>query len=176
MIGFMRRGGRILVLLTVLAGLSGGTTVSAEPLCDNGVRFTEVGGDSAMGLRIRQVEVLNCGTEALQLNGYPQMQLLDEDRQPLTVDILEGSGGISSVPGFDAPPQPITVPPGETAKTAFMWKNTNTGEVPPQLARYADMAVAQGSTWQELAPWQGSTTLHIDLGTTGRMGVMAWHR
>ncbi|MFI6102090.1 DUF4232 domain-containing protein [Lentzea sp. NPDC051213] len=172
----MRAGGRILVLLAVLAGLSGGATASAEPVCDNGLRFSMGDGDAAMGLRVVQVQVLNCGPESLQLNGYPQVQLLDEDRRPLTVDILEGSGGISSVEGFDDPPQPITVLPGETAKSAFMWKNRNTGEVEPQLARYADMAAAPGGTWYDLAPRPGSTTLYIDLGTTGRLGVKAWHR
>jgi Protein of unknown function (DUF4232) len=172
----MKPGGRILVLLAVLAGLSVSPMASAEPLCDNGLQFTTTDGDAAMGLRVMQVQVRNCGTEALQLNGYPQVQLLDEERQPMVVDILEGSGGISSVDGFDAPPQPITVQPGETAKTAFMWKNTNTGEVPPQVGWYADMAAAPGGVWYELAPLPPRTSMHIDLGTTGRMGVQAWHR
>ncbi|MET9627407.1 DUF4232 domain-containing protein [Lentzea sp. NPDC006480] len=151
------------------------TPTTGEPSCDTGLQFRMTTGDSAMGLRIRGIEVLNCGTEPLELNGYPQVKLFDEDRQQLDVQVLDGSGGISRVDGFDDPPQPIVVQPGESAKSAFMWKNTNTSIDPPQLARHADFAAAPGGTFQPLLTSDGRD-LYIDLGSTGRIGVRAWYR
>lgn len=149
---------------------------SAPPSCDTGLRFTEVGGDSAMGLRIRGIEVVNCGAQPLELNGYPQVKLLDEQWQQLDVQILDGSGGIASVEGFDTPPQPITLQPGERAKSAFMWKNTNTSIDPPLVGRHVDIAAVPGGTWQPLVPMPPGDDFHVDLGSTGRMGVRAWYR
>ncbi|HEX8868750.1 MAG TPA: DUF4232 domain-containing protein [Lentzea sp.] len=193
----MRTGGRILVLLAALTALVGcgarpepapvsqpdvarpislNTPESAEPSCDTGLQFRTTTGDAAMGLRILGIEVFNCGTQPLELNGYPQVKLLDEHWQPLDVQILQGSGGISSVDGFDTPPQPIVVQPGERAKSAFMWKNTNTSVEPPLIGSHADIAAAPGGTVQQLLTTPAGKDLYIDLGSTGRMGVRAWYR
>lgn len=80
---------------------------------------------ASSGLRVMSVEVANCGAEALQLNGYPQVSLFGGERRPLDVAILEGTGGITILDGFNDPPQ---------------------------------------------------RSIHIDLGSTGRMGVRAWYR
>lgn len=122
------------------------------------------------------VEVTNCGTEPLRLNGYPQVQLMDEQRRPVDVAILPGSGGIAAIEGFDDAPQPITVAPGESAKSAFLWRNTHASEEPPVLAEHVDIAAVPDGVWHPLgaSPQQG--TIRIDLGSTGRMGVRAWHR
>ncbi len=152
------------------------TPSSAEPSCDTGLRFTEISGDSAMGLRVRVIEVVNCGTKPLELNGYPQVKLLDEERRQLDAQILDGSGGIALVEGFDAPPQPITLQPGERATSAFMWKNTNTSIDPPLVGRHIDIAAVPGGTWQPLVPMPPGDDFHVDLGSTGRLGVRAWHR
>jgi hypothetical protein len=152
------------------------TPTVAEPSCESGLRFAMVSGDSAMGLRVRDVEVVNCGAQPIQLNGYPQVKLLDEQWQQLDVQILDGSGGISRVEGFDDAPQPITLQPGERAKSGFIWKNTNTSIDPPLIGRHVDIAVAQGGTWQPLVPMPPGDDFYIDLGSTGRMGVRAWYR
>lgn len=149
---------------------------STPPSCDTGLRFTEVSGDAAMGLRLLGVEVVNCGTQPFELNGYPQVKLFDEQRQQLDVKILDGSGGISLVEGFDIVPQPITLQPGERAKSAFMWRNTNTSYDPPLLGRHIDVAAVPGGTWQALVPTPPNDDFYIDLGSTGRMGVKAWYR
>ncbi len=194
----MRSGGRILVLSAALMGLvSCGThaalravplqepvdpkpvslvTPTSEPPCDTGLRFTTNGTSAAMGLRLMSVEVVNCGTQPVQLNGYPQVKLLDEQWQPLDVQIIEGSGGISRIDGFDDPPQPITVQPGERAKSAFLWRNTHTSIDPPQVGSHVDIAAAPGGTVQTLIPVAPETHINIDLGSTGRMGVRAWYR
>lgn len=149
------------------------TPTSGEPSCDTGLQFRAGSTNAAMGLRVMAVEVVNCGTQPLELNGYPQVKLLDENRQQLDVQILDGSGGIAAVEGFDDAPQPIVVQPGERAKSAFMWKNTNTSVEPPQIAGHADIAAAPGGVFQPLLT--SGNDLFIDLGSTGRLGVRAWH-
>src|SRR5688572_17128152 len=82
-IGHMRSGGRILVVIAALVGLavSGtGAHAAEDPSCDTGLRFTTNVTSAAMGLRVMSVEVANCGVEPLQLNGYPQVKLFDEQR------------------------------------------------------------------------------------------------
>lgn len=198
MIGPMRSGGRILVLLAALVGLAScGThaairqvplpdpvvpqqvslvTPTPEPSCDTGLRFTTNSTDAAMGLRVMSVEVFNCGTQPVRLDGYPQVRLLDERWQPLDVEILAGSGGISRVDGFDDPPQPITVQPGERARSAFMWRNTHASMDPPLVGSHVDIAAAPGGTWQTLIAVSPESRINIDLGSTGRLGVRAWYR
>ncbi|MFD9701769.1 DUF4232 domain-containing protein [Lentzea sp. NPDC059081] len=176
----MRHGGKVLAATAVLAGLvASGPAVQAseDPGCAAGVRFTTNSTEAASGLRVMAVEVANCGTEALELNGYPQVSLFDGEGQPLDVAILDGSGGITSLPGFDDPPQPITVLPGETASSAFVWRNTRISPwEPPQLARHVELATAPGAVRQPLVALPPHDSIHIDLGDTGRMGVRAWYR
>lgn len=129
-----------------------------------------------MGLRVMSVEAVNCGTQPVQLNGYPHVRLLDEQWQPLDVEIISGSGGIAQVEGFDDPPQPITVQPGERAKSAFLWRNTHTSMDPPQVGSHVDIAAAPGGAWQTLIPVSPDARINIDLGSTGRIGVRAWRR
>ncbi|WP_154697452.1 DUF4232 domain-containing protein [Lentzea guizhouensis] len=191
----MRPGGGVLVvtaLLAVLASCGGQAALHQEPMlpltpapttpspseqpCANGLRFTTNGGDAAMGLRVMSVEVVNCGTQPVQLNGHPAVRLLDERWQPLDVAILPGSGGISRVDGFDDPPRPITVQPGERARSAFMWRNTHTTLDPPQVGSHVDIAAAPGGAWQSLVAVAPEQNINIDLGSTGKLGVRAWYR
>ncbi|SER07434.1 DUF4232 domain-containing protein [Lentzea albida] len=173
----MRSGGRILVVVAVLAALAGATGAQAsEEPCDTGARFTTNGTSAAMGLRVMSVEVTNCGSEPLQLNGYPQVEVLDAGRVPLDVAVLEGSGGIAYLDGFDDAPQPITVQPGESAKSAFVWRNTHTSVEPPLVGKHVDIAAAPGGVRQPLVATSPQSSVLIDLGSTGRMGVRAWYR
>lgn len=197
----MRTGGRVLTLLAVLVSLAGcgghpalrqpplpepviappaTTTPSSVPPCATGLRFVTDQSEAAMGLRLMRVKAVNCGAEPVQLTGYPVVRLMDERYQPLAVEILRGSGGISDVPGFDAPPQPVTLQPGQTALSRFMWKNTQATLDPPVVGRHVDVQV--GAVWQALIPkWselvaepKGEPQITIDLGSTGRLGVEAW--
>jgi hypothetical protein len=155
--------------------LSGGTGAAGEgPRLWQ--RFTAGFTEAAAGLRVMAVEMVNCGTRPVELNGYPQVKLLDEQWQPLAVEIVDGSGGIAAVDGFDDVPQPISLQPGERAKSAFLWRNTHTSIDPPQVGSHVDIAATQGGTWQSLLPAPPAAGHHIDLGSTGRLGVRAWHR
>jgi hypothetical protein len=197
MIDHMKPGGGILVLLAVLVGLAAcgarpelppvSLPAAARPItpsaptpdessCATGLRFVTGYTDAAMGLRVMSVEAVNCGTQPVELNGYPQVKLLDEHWRPLNVEIVDGSGGIARVDGFDDAPQPIVVPPGESARSAFLWRNTHTSIDPPQVGSHVDIAAAPGGAFQSLLPASSAKDTTIDLGSTGRMGVRAWHR
>ncbi|WP_090015029.1 DUF4232 domain-containing protein [Lentzea albidocapillata] len=170
--------GKVLAATAVLVGLvASGPAVQAseDPGCAAGVRFTSNSTEAASGLRVMSVEVANCGAEALQLNAYPQVSLFDVDRRRLdVVAILEGTG-ITILDGFNDPPQPITVQPGETAGSAFVWRNTNTSLEPSQVAKHVELATAPGAVQQPLIAVSPQRSIHIDLGSTGRMGVRAWY-
>jgi hypothetical protein len=135
----------------------------------SGVRVTTDDGDAAMGLRVVGLQLENCSTRAYRINGYPQLQLLDEDRKPVTgVKILHGSGGISTVTGFDDPPQPVTLNPGERASAGLMWRNTVTAGTPVNVP-YVRVNAKPGARPVTVTP-------ELDLGTTGRLGVSPWKK
>lgn len=57
------------------------------------MRFTANGTGATTGLRMMSVEVTNCGSQPLELNGCPQVKVLDAERGQRDVAILEDSGG-----------------------------------------------------------------------------------
>lgn len=131
------------------------------------VRMGEV--DAAMGLRAAGIELVNCGTVPVTVNGYPDVRVLDDGGAALPVAVVHGSGGIALLPNFDTPPAPVTAAPGARLVAGLLWRNR------------VDMGgdVVKG-TYLEIVPAPGREpqTIHpdgpIDLGTTGRLGVSAW--
>ncbi|TRV81331.1 DUF4232 domain-containing protein [Streptomyces sp. 130] len=141
-----------------------GTSGACPP---SGVRVTNDRGDAAMGLRVVGIHLTNCSTTDYQLNGYPALRLLDEDRDPVTgVEILHGTSDISSGLGGDAAPRPVTLRPGESAYANLAWRNTTTDGVPVN-APYAEVTAKPGARPVTVTP-------ELDLGTTGRLGVSPW--
>ncbi|MFD0745602.1 DUF4232 domain-containing protein [Phytohabitans flavus] len=135
---------------------------------DSGLSIRTGGQDAAMGLRVLQLVVTNCGTVARTVRGHPSVRLLDEDRQPLDVAVSAGSSGIATVPSFDVAPATVTLKPGQRAGTALLWRNKVTdGTV--VLGHYVEVTVAGGVPPQVAEPEGG-----IDLGTTGKLGVAPW--
>lgn len=142
---------------------------TAGPCPPSGIRVTSDDGDAAMGLRVVGLHLENCSAVVRHLDGYPLIQLLDERRNTVPgVRILRGSGGIATVTGFDDPPRPLTLKPGERASSGLLWRNTVTSgtsvDVPYVRVR-ADSAAHPVTVTPEL-----------DLGTTGRLGVSAWRK
>ncbi|MFF1546509.1 DUF4232 domain-containing protein [Streptomyces sp. NPDC058291] len=146
---------------------AGEAPAEADTCPPSGIRVTADEGDSAMGLRVVGLLLENCGERDYTVNGYPEVSLLDEDRQPVDgVRILRGGGGIATVTGFDDPPRTVTLKPGERASADLMWRNT-TGFGTAVDVPYVRVRARPGAAPVMITP-------HLDLGTTGKLGVSAW--
>ncbi|MDQ0583999.1 DUF4232 domain-containing protein [Streptomyces rishiriensis] len=133
----------------------------------SGIRVSADDGDAAMGLRVVGLVLENCGDRDYTVDGYPQVSLLDENHEPVDgVKIFKGSGGISTVTGFDDPPRPVTLKPGERASAGLMWRNT-TGFGTAVDVPYVRVRAKSDATPVMVTP-------HLDLGTTGKLGVGPW--
>jgi hypothetical protein len=134
----------------------------------SGLRLTADKGDAAMGLRVVGLRLENCGSRPYSLEGYPVLELLDGERQPVDgIGILRGTDGIPMA-GGDAPPGPVTLRPGEAAVSGLAWRNTTqSGEA--VTVPYVRVRAEAGADPVMVAP-------HLDLGTTGELGVRAWRK
>lgn len=151
--------------------------LSAPPCPDSGVLVRVGVEDAAMGLRVVNLDLTNCGEDPVTIEGYPSLRVLDADGAELDVRIGQGSSGIADVPEFDNPPVPVILRPGDEALSGIMWKNTNDDpSVEPLVGAQLEIRPARGWDWQDVKPGTtaGIETLHIDLGTTGALGVRAW--
>ncbi|MFF4429682.1 DUF4232 domain-containing protein [Streptomyces sp. NPDC001513] len=143
-----------------------------EPCPEGGVRLVEGEGNAAMGLRVADFQLINCGSAAYRLEGYPEIRLLDGEDRPLQVDIGHGTHGVTSSAAADgdAPPRRVTLEPGQAATTGLLWRNLVTGSTVP---------AAEGRVL-ELVPKPGAPRLTlrlsapVDLGDTGKLGLSAW--
>jgi hypothetical protein len=131
----------------------------------SGVLIRDVGGDAAMGLRVRGLRLLNCGTRPYALRGYPAVRILDVDRQPLALDVFNGRSVITPLESVDAPAEAITLRPGESAVATIAWRTTARDGV------LIEVAPLPGRPSQTVDPGQ-----MIDLGDGGRLGVGPWRR
>jgi uncharacterized protein DUF4232 len=164
-------------------GPLGTTSAVPEAQCSpGGVAVSAVGGDAAMGLRVLTIELVNCGAAPLTVNGYPDLRLYDEDDELVEAAVLHGSADISLLPEFDNPPVAITLRPGEKARSGLLWRNLVTDPtVDATTATRLEAAPTPGAPWVAVplvVPNEvtGSSTVTIDLGNTGRLGVQAWQR
>jgi len=144
---------------------------TSGPICpEEGIRVTAGPVNPALGLRAMDLTLENCGTRAYRVEGYPEIRLFDRDQQHVTgVTVVHGSGGIATVTGFDDPPSPVTLAPGETASAGLLWRNTTTGYGGSASVPHLTVAARPGSLPLLLTPDGG-----LDLGTTGRLGVGPW--
>ncbi|MFJ9519863.1 DUF4232 domain-containing protein [Kitasatospora sp. NPDC101801] len=144
-------------------------SVAGEPCPPSGTRISVDEGDAAMGLRVVGLHLENCGTGTLRLNGYPELQVLDEDHRAVAaVQVLHGGSAIASGTGADGEPEPLALQPGQRARAEVVWRNTvEAGVGDPVNAPYLRVRAAPGSAPMTVIP-------ELDLGTTGRLGVSAW--
>lgn len=141
----------------------------AEPgTCpSSGIRVSADQGDAAMGLRIVGLHLNNCGTHDYTIEGYPLLELLDDDLNPVHgITILHGSGEITTSTGSDEQPRPVTLKPGESATAGLVWRNTTEAGTPMNVLHVRVRAKAGA------APV--TVTPDLDLGTTGKLGVKPW--
>ncbi|MFI9363177.1 DUF4232 domain-containing protein [Kitasatospora sp. NPDC053057] len=154
-------------VLTVRSVPSAEASRPDGPCPASGVRVSVDEGDAAMGLRVVGLHLRNCGTAAVTLNGYPELQVLDLERKPVDgVQVVHGGARIASGTGADDPPQELVLKPGEGARSTLVWRNTTEGGTPVN-APYVRVRATPGAAPVMVVP-------EIDLGTTGRLGVGAW--
>ncbi|WP_189858392.1 DUF4232 domain-containing protein [Streptomyces poonensis] len=148
------------------------TPTPAPTTCPaSGVRIHPGLVEAAMGLRAMTVTLTNCGEQPYRLNGYPELQVLDEQREALDVRIIQGAEPITTgVP--DPGPHPVTLRPGESARTGLVWRNTVTDVTTNAVnGPYLRVTPAEGESSQVLTVDGG-----VDLGNTGRLGATAWEK
>ncbi|AZP18227.1 DUF4232 domain-containing protein [Streptomyces aquilus] len=142
---------------------------ASGPCPASGVHLYADEGDAAMGLRVVGLHLVNCGTDPYELNGYPQLELLDEDHEKADgVRILHGTDAISTGAGGGGSPRPVVLKPGEAARTTLAWRNTTlAGDA--VNAPYVRVRPKPGAAPVTVVP-------ELDLGTTGQLGVGPWER
>ncbi|MCC2279899.1 DUF4232 domain-containing protein [Streptomyces sp. ET3-23] len=137
------------------------------PCPPSGIRITADEGDAAMGLRVVGLHLTNCGTRSRHLDGPPGLELLDGERKPVPgIDILHDAEDIASGTGFDDPPGPVDLAPGESASAGLVWRNT-TGAGTAVNVPY--VRIKAGPAFPPV-----TVTPELDLGTTGRLAVSPW--
>ncbi|MEU2621663.1 DUF4232 domain-containing protein [Streptomyces sp. NPDC007157] len=135
----------------------------------SGVRLWADDGDAAMGLRVVGLHLENCGKRDYSLDGYPELSLLDDNREPVDgIRVLHGGAAIASGTGFDGPPVQLVLKPGETALSGLIWRNTTLAGAPVNVP-YVRVVAKPGAAPVTVTPG-------LDLGTTGKLGVGAWKR
>lgn len=144
---------------------------SAEPCPEGGVRLVEMDGDAAMGLRVANFQLVNCGAEPYVLEGYPQLSLRDDRNGPVEVAVEHGSAGITTgTQNLDEAPERVTLAPGQAALFGIVWRNLVTDSaVVATTARIVEVEPRPGAPrlWLRLAA-------PVDLGNTGKLGLGPW--
>ncbi|OWA19575.1 hypothetical protein B9W68_03600 [Streptomyces sp. CS227] len=143
---------------------------AAEGCPASGFRARAAATDAAMGLRVGNVIVFNCGTKTLKLKGYPVLQVLDTEREPMETEVVEGTGRISMGPE-DPGPSPLVLEPGMSARSTLAWRywavdpHTGSGlgaylrvapdgETEPQTVEVADGGLDVGEGVLGTTAWQ----------------------
>lgn len=135
----------------------------------SGIRISADEGNAAMGLRVVTLHLDNCGTRTYTVEGYPLLELLDDGLEPVDgVEILDGSGEITTGAGPDEQPRPVTLEPGESATAGLVWRNTTEFGTPVNVP-HVRVRAKEGADPVTVTP-------HLDLGTTGKLGVRPWEK
>ncbi|MEU0083729.1 DUF4232 domain-containing protein [Streptomyces sp. NPDC006274] len=145
-----------------------GPTAATPTTCpDSGAAVTTGVVDAAMGRRAVVVELVNCGTEPYRVDGYPGIAALDQDRDPLRLTITHDHPYTDA--GRDQGPKPLTLAPGERAKSVLNWNNRVTSFEAVTEGAYLVVTPKEGEPPQTLP-------FRLDIGTQGELDVTAWAR
>ncbi|MFI9779359.1 DUF4232 domain-containing protein [Streptomyces sp. NPDC051956] len=159
-------GAKVLEVTKVPAGEAPAATGTCPA---SGIRVSADKGDAAMGLRVVGLHLDNCGTRDYTVDGYPLLELLDDGLNPVHgIQILDGSGGITTGAGADEQPRPVMLKPGESATAGLVWRNTTEAGTAVNVPHVRVRAKAGADPV--------TVTPHLDLGTTGKLGVRPWEK
>ncbi|MGV9340317.1 DUF4232 domain-containing protein [Streptomyces sp. NPDC003688] len=139
------------------------------PCPASGVRVWADQGDAAMGLRVTGLHLENCGRSPYTLEGRPQLQILDADHEVVEGIRLVPGDEVANLDGSPDVVRPVTLKPGERARSIISWRNTVQTVGAPVNAPYLRVRARAGAAPVMVTP-------ELDLGTTGRLGVRAWQK
>lgn len=136
-----------------------------EACPEAGFRITVSQGSAAMGLRSAGIELVNCGEETIEVDGYPVVGV-PGDGELLDVEVHQGSDQLT-----DPGPTPLAVEPGDSITAAMLWRNKVESSDPADVvnATRLVMSYAEGAPTVVVEP-----EATIDLGTTRYLEVTAW--
>jgi hypothetical protein len=140
-------------------------TADSRPCPPGGVLVTTGPVDGALGLRAVTLRLTNCGRDAYQVTGYPDVGVLDDDGRPVPVAVTQGTR--PGDPVVDPGPRTTVLRRGESAEAALLWR---------QLVEVRDAENVTGPLTVDLGGGQERQTLplSVDLGTTRLVTVTAW--
>ncbi|MFD3914965.1 DUF4232 domain-containing protein [Streptomyces sp. NPDC058603] len=121
--------------------------------------------NAAMGIRAVSIGLRNCGTKPYRVNGYPEIGVLDEDREPVGLKLIQGNGSTGAAD--DQGPGELTLAPGESARSGLRWNNRITESGAHSTGSYVVVAAAPGEERDTLP-------LPMDIGSDGELHVTAW--
>jgi uncharacterized protein DUF4232 len=156
------------------------TNAPVAECTSDGVAFSLGGADAAMGVRVVNIQIANCGDRPVTVNGYPRLRLFGEDQEELAVTVAHGSTAVATVPELDVPAVPVVLAPGESAWAGLVWRNLVTDStVRATDASGLDVALGPDTDWQHVPMTvpderRGSVAITIDLGNTDKIGVGPW--
>lgn len=126
--------------------------------------------NAAMGLRAMPVTLTNCGAREQRLNGYPDVRVRDVNRARMDVTVLKGPEPITTLD--DPGPHPVTLKPGESARSVFVWRYSAVDAASRSGSGvYVEIGPAAGADRQTVEPEGG-----LDIGDTGLLGTTAWQK
>ncbi|MFE2845601.1 DUF4232 domain-containing protein [Streptomyces scopuliridis] len=121
--------------------------------------------NAAMGIRAVSIGLRNCGTKPYRVNGYPEIDVLDEDREPVDLKLIHGNESTGAAD--DQGPRELTLAPGESVEAVLQWNNRITESGGHATGSYVVIAAAPGEE-------RGMLPLPVDIGTDGELRVTAW--
>ena len=142
---------------------------TTAPCPESGVRVLLGASDGASGLRVLNLQMVNCGDVPQRFDGYPQLKLYDAEGRPVKVTVHRGTGGIADIEPFKKPPSAFTLKPGDVASAGILWRNLVQDTTRP--ATTADIAAVTPRPGMRA---QRVTDATIDLGNTEKIGVSPW--
>lgn len=128
-----------------------------------GVLITAERGEAAMGYREMTLLLRNCGDKPYQLQGRPDIVVLDADHNPLEIAVVPSTH-------YTVAPKLATIQPGSGTMAMLSWRNTViVSEVETVTGASLSVAPVQGAPRQTVL-----LSNPLDLGNTGRLEASAW--